>query len=166
MDEVSSTSANDTDVDKALQDMQMLLDAGYQTNANRMVDRDGKYCCVPLSAAALIGCIRAVEMLLQAGALPNAAERKTHEMPLHIAAWNDRVDIIRALIAAGADVHASTSAGWIPLHCAASGLNSNAVEELLRSGANPNAVHCGTTLLHSLARFSGQRHADCLDIEE
>ena len=162
MAESSSTDARDAD--EALQNM---LDAGYQTRANRITDHNGKYCCIPLSAAASAGCIRAVDMLLQAGALANAAKRNTHEVPLHIAAWNGHIDIIRALVAAGADVHARTSSGWIPLCCAASGPNLNAVKELLRSGANPNALSHDEPLLHSLVHSCGQHyHSGCADISK
>ena len=61
--------------------------------------------------------------------------------PLHVAAQsNDNPDIIKALIAAGADPMAQTEDGWTPLHVAAQCSEKPVViETLLEAGADPVA---------------------------
>ena len=60
-------------------------------------------------------------------------------MPLHRAAREGHTDVIRTLIAAGADPNVRNIDNTIPLHCAAEGGHAKAVVTLLESGADPNA---------------------------
>jgi ankyrin repeat protein len=85
---------------------------------------------------------------------------------LHIAAAAYFLDIIRALLAAGADIRARNRLGSEPIHYAASG-NPNsprwnpeaqaaAIELLISAGADPNALNKnGVAPLHQAVRNRG-----------
>ena len=60
--------------------------------------------------------------------------------PLHVAAAYGHVPAIEALLAAGANVNASTDHGIMPLHEAAFAGHPAAVRALLAAGARPNAT--------------------------
>ena len=80
--------------------------------------------------------------------------------PLHKAAdSSDSSEIIEALVAAGADVHARVDTlGWTPLHVAAAGSDTPAIiEALVAAGADLHArtEFVGQTPLHSAAQSSG-----------
>ena len=62
-----------------------------------------------------------VSVLLEAGANPNGATPVTGDTPLHAAAAGGNTDAARALLEAGADVNASDTGGFAPLHFATSG---------------------------------------------
>jgi ankyrin repeat protein len=70
--------------------------------------------------------------------------------PLHVAAWFGRVEIVRMLIDAGADVEAKDNDGWAPLHRAAG--NVEIARMLIDAGANVNVQdEKGWTPLHVAA---------------
>ncbi|HEX3257089.1 MAG TPA: ankyrin repeat domain-containing protein [Pseudonocardia sp.] len=82
---------------------------------------------------------------------------------LHVAAASHAVRVVRALIAAGADVAARNRRGAAPLHYAADGqpgapgwdpaAQAEAVTALLQAGADPNATDkSGVTALHRAVR--------------
>jgi ankyrin repeat protein len=77
---------------------------------------------------------------------------------LHVAAAAHRDAIARALIDAGADVHARNRRKQMPLHYAVDGLGDAAkqvatIEVLLAAGADPNAIDAGgVTPLHRAVR--------------
>lgn len=77
----------------------------------------------PLGYAAYFGHLEAVRRLLRAGASPNVASRNPLSvMPLHSALAEQRKEMARVLVEAGADVGAAQGDGWTPLHyCAYSG---------------------------------------------
>ena len=87
-----------------------------------------KYGCTPLHYAAQYGCVRIVEILLQAGADKNAANEHGWT-PLHYAARYGREAIIQKFIKAGADKNALTNEGLTPLQSAwdAPNINSNVI---------------------------------------
>jgi ankyrin repeat protein len=72
---------------------------------------------------------------------------------LHWAAFRDDLDLTRVLIAAGADVKATTRDGGItPLFLACTNGDAAIIDELLKAGADANAVNAnGTTVLMTAA---------------
>jgi len=92
---------------------------------------------------------------------------------LHIAAAGYQADIVRRLIATGADVHAQNRVGDQPLHAAAVG-NPNSprwnpraqvatIEILIEAGADPNAADKrGVTPLHKAVRTRCATAVDAL----
>ncbi|KRY88042.1 2-oxoisovalerate dehydrogenase subunit alpha, mitochondrial [Trichinella pseudospiralis] len=73
--------------------------------------------------------------------------------PLHRAAYNNHVSVIKVLLSNGADISAQTEDGWQPLHCAARWGNLESVKILLHMGkADINArSNSGLTPLHIAA---------------
>lgn len=73
----------------------------------------------------------------------------TGQTPLHIAASNDSVNAIDALVDLGADIDAQDVNGDTPLCVAAAGKHDNAARLLLAHGANPDTNdHFGYSPLH------------------
>jgi len=73
--------------------------------------------------------------------------------PLHWAAHWDELEIVKLLLAAGADAKAANRYGVTPLHEASLVANVAMMEALLKAGANPNAVYgSGETPLMTAAR--------------
>lgn len=58
---------------------------------------------------------------------------------IHLAATHDHMDVVLALLSAGADINALNAVGQTPLHCAARNGFDNMVNELLRLEASVNA---------------------------
>ncbi|MGA2651717.1 MAG: ankyrin repeat domain-containing protein [Terracidiphilus sp.] len=118
--------------------------------------------CGPIHEAARNGDIKTVEALLKAHPdLVSSKEEKYGQTPLHIAAFNDRIDVAKLLIANKADVNAQANNGATPLHLAAAKGNKDMVELLLASKANIDATdHDGWSPLHSAVTW-GQK-----DIED
>ncbi|CAH2274646.1 ankyrin repeat domain-containing 49 [Pelobates cultripes] len=78
-----------------------------------------------------------------------------HYTPLHRASYNGHLNIVRELIARGANVHAVTVDGWTPLHSACKWNNTPVASFLLQHGADINAQTQG--LLTPLHLASGNR---------
>jgi ankyrin repeat protein len=62
-------------------------------------------------------------------------EENYNYTPLHVAAWFGRVEIVRMLIDAGADVNLQDTDGWAPLHVAARFGKVEIVRMLIDAGA-------------------------------
>lgn len=97
-----------------------------------------------LGIAAFFGHPEVLDLLLSAGADPNAASRNAMQVtPLHSAvACRDEGGAERmtgALLAAGAQVNVAQQGGWTPLHQAAAHGRVAIVEMLLERGADPAA---------------------------
>jgi ankyrin repeat protein len=93
-----------------------------------------------LHYAASLGDAQMAEMLIYAGANPQARTRINDYTPLHLAAESGSGAVVKMLLTAGADVNATTTvSGVTPIHLAASAGNVDAVNALLEKGANPNA---------------------------
>lgn len=75
--------------------------------------------------------------------------------PLHRAAYGGHLDIVRELVAQGADVHAVTIDGWTPLHSACKWNNTRVASFLLQHDADINAQTKG--LLTPLHLAAGNR---------
>jgi ankyrin repeat protein len=99
----------------------------------------------PLLAALWNGDRITAIALIAASADPNAADTRPligHGWtPLHFAADADDPELIRALVAAGADTNSRSIAGHTPLWCACNAGHLAAVRELLAAGAEPN-IRC------------------------
>ena len=93
-----------------------------------------------LTMAANQGAIRVVTALLAAGAEVNGEPAIAHrenvwgQTPLYLACFNNKPDVVRALLAAHADPLRADGAGFGPLHAAAAMGSRESVEILLESG--------------------------------
>ena len=157
---------------KHLEIVKILIEAGpYLIDAK---DRKGNK---PLYVAAQVLGAEAVRFLIEKGADPNARNPVNGNTPLHIAAtsrysnrrnptmiagywplasplpFEERKEIIAALIGAGADIDAVNKYGDNPLHIAAAFGETKAVRFLIEKGADPNARNPinGNTSLHLAA---------------
>ena len=85
--------------------------------------------------------LQTVRVLLAAGANASAAAWLTRATPLHLAARAGATDgVLRALVGAGADVHARDWHGRSPLHVASAGGHVETCLALLQLGADPTAA--------------------------
>ena len=109
-------------------------------------------------AAAVTGNPTIVQLLLEAGADPNARDDRGLT-PLHEGATNSNPVVAAHLLAAGADPNGLDNDGYTPLHYAAarSG-NGRVVTRLLGAGADPLVEsNDGRTPLHSALRYAAER---------
>lgn len=94
-----------------------------------------------LHAAIKSGDIDRVRSLLADGRDPNIPDTSVPSgsaSPLYLAAVHGHLDIIQALVSAGADVDIKNAEGWTPLHYAAHYAAPGMVQTLLNAGADPN----------------------------
>ena len=70
----------------------------------------------------------------------NKAQIDLDDWDLFRAARKNRVDIARALISAGADIHAKASYGVTPLHIAAEKNSVDGAKLLIEHGANSEGI--------------------------
>src|SRR5262245_26933447 len=78
-------------------------------------------------------------ILLRAGAKVDAGTRIGNYTALHVAAKEGHAAVVRALVGAHANVHATTATGATALHFAASSGNVETITLLLDHGADVNA---------------------------
>jgi hypothetical protein len=109
--------------------------------------------------AAIAGDLRAAARALTAGADVNALDTRVNangRRALNHAAEHNRAELIRWLVANGADVNRPNQSGFTPLHHAAEAGSVAAAEALLALGANPKAtLPSGSTPL-DVARQRGR----------
>jgi ankyrin repeat protein len=119
--------------------VERLIAAGADVNMARV---DG---FTPLHKAAQQGHTGVVSVLLETpGVDLNAAPVDgTFALftPLFLAAHDNRLDVVKLLIAAGADVNKARAIGWTPLHIAAQIGHAGVVSMLIETpGVDPNAA--------------------------
>lgn len=121
----------------------------------------------PLHLAAAGYRTEIVELLLAAGADPNARTNHRHSGPLHYAAdgyvsgpvWDPKrqVKTLQCLVKAGAEVNAPDKNGATPLHRAVRTRCADAVEYLLSVGADPKRKNLpGSTPFHLAVQNTGR----------
>lgn len=120
--------------------MRELIEKGANMDArvNRGRGRSGSF--TALHAAAELGGVDAISVLVEAGA--DIEVRSDHgSTPLHLAASGGAVETVLALLHAGADVQAADSRGSTPLHNACKFLRVAVVRVLIDWGADTTAVN-------------------------
>lgn len=118
----------------------------------------------PLHLAAFFGSDPGAELLLEAGADPEAVSRNGQGVqPLHSAVAGSAFAIARRLVDAGAEVDAVQQDGFTPLHAAAQNGDELTVELLLVAGADPRLTAAdGRTAADFAASRGHQALADRL----
>jgi uncharacterized protein len=111
----------------------------------------------PLGLAAFFGHADAARLLLASGADPNLASRNAQRVaPLHSAVAGGSVEIVRALLAHGADVHARQDLGFTALHGAAAEGSEEMVRLLLAHGSDRAARSDAGQTAADVARQRGK----------
>lgn len=114
----------------------------------------------PLGLASFFGHPEAARLLLASGADPNlAAQNPTRVAPLHSAVAGGSVEIVRELLAHGADVGARQDLGFTALHGAAVEGGEEMIRLLLEHGADPSAENDAGKTPGELARERGREQA-------
>lgn len=111
-----------------------LLEHGADENA---LDGRGQ---APIHVATDFGHVAIAIALLASGADVNRRWGSAKESALEMAARKGRVEVLREMIAYGADVNASDSTGYTPLHAAATDNEPGAIDALVEAGANVEAL--------------------------
>lgn len=136
-------AADDCAVEKERAALDALPQADRSAEINR-IDREGY---TPLAYAARSGCMGIVKLLVEAGAVVDASEEHTRWAPLLRAAQNWRADVVRYLLAHGADINHRATFGQTPLTAAINGTyfedgpeenRNQTINALLSSGADVN----------------------------
>ena len=92
----------------------------------------------PVALAAFFGHADAARALIAAGADVRAPARNTFKVQaLHAAVAGRNIDIVKAVLEAGADPNAQQQAGFRPIHEAGTNANRALAELLLAHGADP-----------------------------
>jgi ankyrin repeat protein len=127
------------------------------------VCREQVYGAPLLHYAALEGQASCVEALLACHANASGATDRHGYTPVHAAVIGGHADIVRLLVAAGADVDARSLGGTRPIHLAAVAGDLTVVKALVAAAANLNAVNDrGLTPLHYAAMHDHSQVAICL----
>jgi len=112
-----------------------------------------------LAEAAMRGDAKAVKSLIEQKADVNGAQGDG-TTALHWAASNDDVEMVKMLIAAGANVKAATRLGAItPIFMACENGSPKAIEALLNAGVDANSVKANGTTALMIAASSGSAAA-------
>lgn len=110
----------------------------------------------PVSLAAFFGQPAAVNALVAAGADVNAAAKNGLKVQaLHAAVAGRNLEIVKAVLDAGADPNAQQQAGFRPIHEAGTNANRKLAELLLAHGADPTLTSDDGKSAVDLAREKG-----------
>jgi len=116
----------------------------------------------PVALAAFFAQPLAVKALIAAGANVNAAAKNPLKVQaLHAAVAGRHLEIVKAVLDAGADPNAKQQAGFRPMHEAGSNANRQLAELLLSHGADPSLPNDEGKTPIDFARDKG--HAEFAD---
>lgn len=116
----------------------------------------------PVALAAFFGQLNAVKALIAAGANVNAAAKNPLKVQaLHAAVAGRNLEIVKAVLDAGADPNAQQQAGFRPMHEAGTNANRKLAELLLAHGADPSLPNDEGKSAIDFARDKG--HAEFAD---
>ncbi len=109
--------------------------------------------------AAGLGDPMTVDLLVKAGADVAVADKQTGDTALLRGARTGKVDGVKVLLAAGADIKAKNKLGQTALHLAAASGSADKVAALLAAGADPAATDekGWTALDHAMNRTTGDK---------
>jgi ankyrin repeat protein len=116
----------------------------------------------PVALAAFFGQPQAVNVLIAAGAdVTAAAKNPLKVQALHAAVAGRKLEIVKAVLDAGADPNAQQQAGFRPMHEAGTNANRALAELLLAHGGDPSLTCDDGKSAIDLAREKG--HAEFAD---
>jgi ankyrin repeat protein len=116
----------------------------------------------PVALASFFGQPEAVRVLIAAGADVNAAAKNPLKVQaLHAAVAGRKLEVIKAVLAAGGNPNAEQQAGFRPIHEAAARGDRALAEILIAHGADPSLPNDAGVTAIDLAREKG--HAEFAD---
>ncbi|VDK65945.1 unnamed protein product [Onchocerca ochengi] len=137
---------------KRVRQLQQFTQVPTVTKQNSYHDRCHEEECLKLFESCKKGNLSTLLQLLKPETVNQPDLNNRHSSPLHYAAGFGKVDCVRALLAAGANISQADDSGLVPLHNASSFGHIDVVKILLENGADTNVSdHWGFTPLHEAA---------------
>lgn len=128
-------------------------------------DQEASQATRDLWAAAQSGDVAGIKAALDAGADIEGidfSENRNGRRALNYAALNNHPAAIEALLAAGANIESQNRTRFTPLHHAAEAGSIDAIQTLLKHGANKKAKMYRGGIPQQIAEFKGHREAALL----